>query len=104
MTSRARSSSRVQLVEQNPGFALRHFERGQEQALEVMLDLPRLAGARARKGGRIENDRVKALAFSGQAREDSEDVVGEEAMAIGSEAVEGEIFLAAIERFARKID
>ena len=64
-----------------------------------MLDLPRSAGARARESRRIEDDGVEEFALSCEARQNTQDVVGDETMAIGREPVESEIVAATVERF-----
>ena len=96
MTSRARSSQTGAIGrKQDASVALGHLERGQEQPFEIVLDLKRLAAVRARECRRIKNDDVELFALARQARQNLQDIVGEEAMIVRRQPIEGKIFASA---------
>src|ERR1051326_9607455 len=74
------SEARAIRREQNPRVTLRHFQRGKQERLEVLLDLKGLAAMSPRKRWRIENDRVEFLAFACEPWQDRHDIVGDESV------------------------
>jgi hypothetical protein len=69
-----------------------------------VLHLPRFSCPGSGKRRRVQDNYIETLALPRQPRQNSEDIIGEEAMAVGGEAIADEVVHSAGERFAGKID
>src|SRR5207249_4042722 len=90
--------------EEEGGFGRGELEPEEEEVLEIVLDLETAPAGAAGEGRWVQDEGVEFLAAAREARKDLEDVVGQEGMPGGGEAVEGEIFPAAVERFSGEIE